>query len=274
MILGTYVMNMETRKCCADAVLKRYHAATKEVKSLILDEFCTNCCYYRKYAIRIPAKKPKPTLKSTESDVCSNRPVTAGRRPTYHVQAFLDFVVSVWKATNCICSKRLVACLPQFATFYVPAHSAEEIAIASTVSAGTVDRLLAPFRSKATKLGLSTTRPGSLIKKHRPIKTNQWDEPKPGFVEADTVAHGGGSAAGTFAYTLNLVDIATGWTNQRALWCKGQHTCFEALKDIERVLPFSLKGFDSDNGSEFINYHLLDYYSNRKVPLQYTRSRP
>ncbi len=87
MILGTYVMNMETRKCCADAVCKRYQAATKEVKSLILDEFCTNCGYNRKYAIRILAKKPKSTLKSTESDACTNRPVTSGRRPTYHAQA-------------------------------------------------------------------------------------------------------------------------------------------------------------------------------------------
>ena len=274
MILGTYVMNMETRKCCADAIRKRYHAASKEAKSLILDEFCNNCGYNRKYAIRLLAQKPNSRSKSTPGDSSSNKAVPAGRRSTYHSESFSAFVFRVWKTTNCICSKRLVVCLPRFAQFYLPALSADEMALTSTVSAATVDRILAPYRAQATKLGLSTTRPGSLIKKHIPIKTNQWDETKPGFVEADTVAHGGASTAGTFAYTLNLVDIATGWTIQRALWGKGQHTCFEALRDIESVLPFTLKGFDSDNGSEFINYHLLEYYSNRKAPVQYTRSRP
>ncbi|NQW29837.1 MAG: hypothetical protein HQ472_04930 [Ignavibacteria bacterium] len=89
-----------------------------------------------------------------------------------------------------------------------------------------------------------------------------------------TVAHGGSSASGSYAFTLNLVDIATGWTIQRALWGKGQRSCHEAIQDIETVLPFRLKGFDSDNGSEFLNYHLMSYFTDRKQPVEYTRSRP
>ncbi len=267
-------MNMETRKCCAEAVRKRYHASTKEAKSLILDEFCNNCGYNRKYAIRLLAKKPKSATKAADPGSGLVRPILAGRRPTYRSESFTAFVVSVWKVSNCICGKRLVECLPNFARYYDPSLSADEIALASTVSAATLDRILAPYKLNASRLGWSTTRPGSLLKKQIPIKTNQWDETKPGFVEADTVAHNGGIVSGTYAYTLNLVDIATGWTVQRALWGKGQYTCFEALREIERILPFSLKGFDSDNGSEFINYHILEFFSDRKAPVQYTRSRP
>ena len=78
------------------------------------------------------------------------------------------------------------------------------------ISASTIDRILEPTRKRYWKLGLATTKPGSLIKQQVPIKTNQWDESKPGFIEADTVAHCGSSVAGQFAYTVNTVDIATG----------------------------------------------------------------
>jgi hypothetical protein len=142
-----------------------------------------------------------------------------------------------------------------------------------TISAATIDRLLAPVRSLHTKRGLATTKPGSLLKKHIPIKTNQWDEHIPGFLEADTVAHCGSSMAGTFVYTLNTVDIATNWTEQRALWGKGEHGTLEALTSIEAALPFRLRGFDSDNGSEFINWTIFDHYTKRKRPVAYTRSR-
>jgi hypothetical protein len=113
-----------------------------------------------------------------------------------------------------------------------------------------------------------------LLKKHIPIKTNQWDETRPGFLEADTVAHCGESMAGMFAFTLDCVDIATTWTEQRAVWGKGEAGVLQQIKDIEDSLPFPLLGFDSDNGSEFLNYHLLRHFHERKQPIQFTRSRP
>jgi hypothetical protein len=93
------------------------------------------------------------------------------------------------------------------------------------------------------------------------------------LVEADTVAHCGTSMAGMFGFTLNTVDIATGWTEQRALWGKGEHGVLLALKSIEDALPFSLKGFDCDNGSEFMNWTILKHFQDRKRPVLYTRSR-
>ena len=114
---------------------------------------------------------------------------------------------------------------------------------------------------------------GTLLRKQIPIATNQWDETRPGFIEADTVAHCGESMMGMFAFTLDCVDIATGWTEQRAVWGKGQHGGMEELKDIERHLPFALLGFDCDNGSEFLNHHLMRHFVQRRRPVKFTRSR-
>ena len=137
-----------------------------------------------------------------------------------------------------------------------------------------VDRLLKRQRATHQKCGLATTKPGSILKHHIPIKTNQWDETKPGFLEADTVAHCGASTAGMFVFTVNCVDIATGWTEQRAVWGKGERGVLEAVKAIEQALPFPLLGFDCDNGAEFLNWHLQRYLTARRRPVQYTRSRP
>ncbi len=144
-----------------------------------------------------------------------------------------------------------------------------------TISPPTIDRLLKPIRFHYTKRGRSTTKAGTLLRKQAPlpIKTNQWNESRPGFLEADTVAHCGDSLSGMFAYTANFVDIATGWTEQRATWGKGETDVLKQIKNIEKVLPFPLLGFDCDNGGEFLNYHLQRHFAGRKQPVQLTRSR-
>ncbi|MFC2088050.1 integrase [Calditrichota bacterium] len=157
---------------------------------------------------------------------------------------------------------------------HYPCHVTESIEKALlTISPATIDRLLAKSRFRYNKRGLATTKPGSIIKKRIPIKTNQWDETRPGFLEADTVAHCGDSVAGTFVFTINCVDIATGWTEQRATWGKGERATVDSIKSIEESLPFNLLGFDCDNGSEFLNWHLVRYLTNRKKPVNFTRSR-
>lgn len=142
------------------------------------------------------------------------------------------------------------------------------------ISPATIDRILVSIRRRYSKHGLSTTKPGSIIKEFIPIKTDQWNEFRPGFIEADTVAHCGSSVSGTFAYTLDMVDIATGWTFQRATWGKESEAVLEAIKDIESVSPFKILGFDCDNGNEFLNWPLITYFKQRQNPVQHTRSRP
>jgi len=253
-------------------IRKRYYLAGKSEKSLILDEFCTVCKFNRKYAIRVLAKKPINSKKKTGRPAC---PV--GRPRIYHQQAIIEFLKDLWVVTNLACAERLKAAIPLWLPYYKfhknnPLNE-KQLELLSEISPSTIKRLLKGVKSKYKKFGLSTTKPGSLLKKQVPIKLNQWDESRPGFIEADTVAHCGSSVSGQFVYTLNIVDIATGWTEQRAIWGKGRAGVFDALKDIRKSLPFKVLGFDCDNGGELLNYMLLEYFTHRKNPVQYTRSR-
>ena len=257
-------MSNSAKREYLETIRARYRLARKPIKKLILDEFCDTCGYHRKYAIRILNARPGRFVPT--------KLTTSGRRPQYQSPDVLAFLKRLWKASNLACSKRLKAMIPLWLP-HDQTTSAQTRKLLLSISAATIDRRLAPVRRHHTKLGLATTKPGSLLKKHIPIKTNQWDEHIPGFLEADTVAHCGSSMAGMFAFTLNSVDIATNWSEQRAAWGKGEQGILSALKSIEAALPFRVRGFDCDNGSEFINWTILDHYTKRKRPVAYTRSR-
>jgi len=211
-------------------------------------------------------RQPQSQLPSSKSK--------RGRKKKYHLLELIAFLKTLWIASNLACGKRLKAMISNWLP-HSPQPLPEEIkSLLATISASTIDRLLKPQRAKHQKSGLSTTKPGSILKHQIPIKTNQWDEKKPGFLEADTVAHCGTSTAGMFVFTVNCVDIATGWTEQRAVWGKGERGVLAAIQSIEQALPFPLLGFDCDNGSEFLNWHLQHYLTQRQRPVDYTRSRP
>lgn len=112
------------------------------------------------------------------------------------------------------------------------------------------------------------------LKQQIPIKTDQWDEKRPGFVEGDTVAHCGTSLRGNFVWSVTVTDIFSGWTENGATWNKGGHGVMKQIRLIEERLPFLILGWDSDNGGEFLNHHLLRYFQKRDNPVQFTRSRP
>lgn len=150
--------------------------------------------------------------------------------------------------------------------------SDETAASLCSMSAATIDRRLVADRAKLGIRGRSHTKPGSLLKDSIPIRTwAQWDDAVPGFVEIDLVGHEGGNAAGEHCYTLTVTDIATGWTENRSVRNKAQKWVFAALEDITASFPFPIIGIDSDNGSEFINWHLLRWCEANKIT--FTRSR-
>jgi len=265
-------MSNRAKKEYLDAICERYRWSSKKEKRAILDEFCQICGYNRKYAIRLLHKRLScSTSRSPQQKQTTH--AAAGRPKQYHDPAILKFLTQLWRATNLACSKRLKAAIPLWLPFYGCPVKTPVIDLLTRISPSTIDRLLRPGRSRYSKLGLATTKPGSLLKKHIPVKTNQWDEHIPGFLEADMVAHCGSSAAGMFVYTVNITDIATGWTEQRAVWGKGEQGVLAAIQSIEEALPFPIRGFDCDNGSEFLNWPLLKYFTHRKRPVQYTRSR-
>jgi hypothetical protein len=250
----------------------RYLNALREEQSMMLDEIIKVCRFNRKYLIRLLHKRPpsRRTLMKTTTKV--------GRPNIYSAPEILTFLVSFWHATNQACGKRLKSVLPLWLRWYAPVSrvplSLLHQALLVRVSPATIDRLLADERQKyRVGKGRSTTKPGTLLKKRIAIKTDQWEERRPGFLEVDTVAHCGTSTAGQFVYSLNSVDIATSWTEARAVWGKGERGVVDAFESIEQALPFRLRGFDSDNGSEFINYHMEKYLMGRKRRPERTRSR-
>ena len=142
-----------------------------------------------------------------------------------------------------------------------------------SMSAATIDRRLAAERAKFKVRGRVGTKPGSLLKSQIPVRTwAEWDDARPGFVEIDLVWHDGGNRAGGHAFTLTVTDIATGWTENRSVPDKTAKYVLAALNDIARTMPFPILGVDSDNGSEFINVHLLQWCQRHQIT--FTRARP
>lgn len=251
-----------------EAVYLRYKRTSKKEKSIILNELCHNCGYHRKHAIRVlnhfrRFTKPKARKR--------------GKPSVYNKPSIMKPLKVIWRAADLPCSKRLKAILPLWLPSYTDEYGTLPEAVTTalqSISAPTIDRLLKPTRVKYRGRGKPTTKPGTLLRKQIPIKTEQWDETRPGFLEADTIAHCGDSMAGMFVFTVDCVDIATTWTEQRAVWGKGETGVLEQIKDIENHIPFPLLGFDCDNGGEFLNHHLMKYLLKRKNPVQFTRSRP
>jgi hypothetical protein len=255
-------MSISDKRKYFQAVIRRYHRSGKERKGRILDEFCAVFELSRGYAVRLMNQGYRRVRK---------RP---GRASRYRDERFLKALKQLWFASEWACGKLLKPAIPLLLPHLerrrgtLPTETRE---LLLSISPASIDRALAPFRARYRR-GKSLTKPGSLLRSQIPISTEVWDTRVPGFVEADTVAHCGNSSQGPFVVTLTLTDIATQWTENRAVWTKSAENTVAAIRDIEVALPFSIKGFDCDNGSEFLNDHLVRYFQGRKITL--TRSRP
>ena len=260
-------MGKHERKTYLQAIRVRYQQSNKSSKQTILNEFCAVCGYARKYAIRLLNRQPNEKPSSRK------RP---GAKTKYQADVLMEPLRRIWFASDQLCGKRLKAAIPLWLPHYENQFGAlpENVrADLLKVSAATLDRLLKSLRVRHPK-GLSGTKPGSLLKTQIPIRTHHWDETQPGFIEADTVAHCGNSLTGDFVWSLTMTDIVTGWTECRATWNKGSHGVLEQIQTIESLLPFPLRGFDCDNGSEFLNHHLVRYFTDHPNQPAFTRSRP
>ena len=258
-------MGKHERRAYLDAIQGRYRKANRVGKTRILDEFCAVCGYHRKYAIRLLGRK-RPASASRR----------VGRKPRYDHPQLLEALRRIWLTSDQLCGKRPKVALPLGVPHYEVEYGALPEAVRVSLlaaSASTLDRLLKTARVAHPK-GLCGTKPGTLLKKQIPIRCEHWDVTQPGFIEADTVAHCGNTLAGDFAWSLTMTDILTGWTECRATWNKGAQGVITQIKAIEAALPFPLKGFDCDNGSEFLNHHLVRYFSGHPDQPSFTRSRP
>jgi hypothetical protein len=258
-------MSKRTRIEVLQKLRRRYETAGAEHKRKLLDQAQELLGYHRKAAIRA-LRQPR---------VERGPRIITGRPVEYEPSLLGRWLRPIWRATDYACGRRLVAMLPEWIPAYeeherrLPGEVREKLLLAS---GRTLDRLLEPLRVPGT--GRSLTRPGSLLRQQIPIRGSVWEEGKAGWLEVDTVALCGGSVAGEFVWMVDGVDYATTWVEVRAMWGRGQAGTLSALRDVEASLPFSLLGLDSDNGGEFLNYHVLNWLQKRRRPVFMTRSRP
>jgi hypothetical protein len=239
-------------------------ASSVKRKSKLLDAFTAATGYNRKYAMGLlnHAQEGQPLPQNPRS-----------RQYGSDVQHALFLV---WNAANRICAKRLMPFLP---TLLEALERHEHLQVTEecrkkllSMSAATADRLLSS-RRKLSRRGLSTTRAGTLLKQQIPIRTFQeWNETRPGFLEADLVAHCGTNIEGGYLYTLTLTDVATGWTECLPLLLRNQETVLAAIQRARTLFPFPILGIDADNGGEFINEAVVTYCEQEQIT--FTRGRP
>jgi hypothetical protein len=240
---------------------KRYFSANRAGKERMLDEAGAMFGLHRKSVVRAFARA-----------VGAGEPPRRGA-PARYGAAVLRPLKALWKLTGQVCSKRLAVALPDWLPFYEKHEGAllpETHDALLAMSPSTMDRLLAPVRIKRGLAATSRARLAGLV----PVRRRFENVEGPGWLEADTVAHGGPSAAGAFLWSLTVTDVATGWTENRAVWNKGSKQIVRRLREIEEALPFDIREVHSDNGTEFINRVVLRHFRGREVPVAFTRGRP
>ncbi len=258
-------MSREIKEDLLPRLKARYARRGRAGRSRMLDELCQDYHYERKYAIKLLGNKLPPAT---------------GRRkpgPESKYAGIEPIVRTIWLAAEQPCGKRLAPALKLWLPHYERHHESltgRQRQLLKSISPATLDRLLTAARAAHPWRGLSGTKPGSLLRTEIPIRTDNWDITQPGFLEADTVAHCGGTLAGDFIWSTIFTDICSAWTEGRAIWNKGAAGVVAAVQSVEAELPFELLGFDSDNGSEFMNHHLRDHFALRRKPVGFTRSRP
>ena len=243
---------------------ERYLKAYRKEKTQLLDDFCKISGYHRKHAIRLLGKP-------MEGD--QDMPIR--RRGKSYSSAALKAIEEIWKASGYPWSSRLkelLALWMPWARQHLGGITDDLEREILSISACQIDRRLMPKKRQLKKRLYGRTKPGTLLKSQIPIRTDSWDAKDPGFAEIDTVSHSGPSASGEHAWSVNMTDIASGWCETRAVLGKGEENVSAALDEIRLVLPFALREIDSDNGSEFINYHLFSYCQERGIG--FTRARP
>ena len=280
-------LDMHTRKKIFASIFKRYQKAGKKDKGKILDEYVKTLECNRDYLAHLLTNWEKTiyaairneTVKFVAKEPVKGRQKAHGGKKTgrpekYH-KTFVRILKEIWELFDFQCGKLLAPLLRGMIAFLVIEFKmdAELQALFETVSPATIDRKLKHEKKRFRIKGISTTKPGALLKSQIPIRVYfAWDERKPGFFELDTVAHCGSHNSGQFCWTLTITDVGSGWTEECALPNHAHRWVKEQVAKTKENLPFPMLGIDGDNGDEIINKQLLEYCHQNQIT--FTRSRP
>jgi hypothetical protein len=264
---SSMAMSSIARKEYVDEVRKQYQGASKATKRELLNVAVVFTGLHRKSLIR--------QLRAPLHRATTRQPAKLRGPKCIYDSAFHDALLVCWQAENNICAERLQPFLPELVPKLEACGelriSADTRRLLSAASISTVARHLEKAQRRS-HVSLGTTKPGSLLKSQIAVRRGRWEETNPGWLESDTVAHGGDSAAGQFIFTYDFLDIATGWTELEASMGKGERATVAGFTNVRERFPFPVLGIDSDNGSEYINDHLKRYC--KREDLTFTRSRP
>jgi hypothetical protein len=258
-------MSLSAKREALARIHGRYQRAGRPHKKRILDEFCAMCGYHRKAALRL-LNRPLPGVP----------PKRTGPKIIYEPAEMLPVLKPIWLGSDQLCSKLLNAALPEWVESYergrapLPEAFKEKLL---QISPAQIDRLLQSSRVQHPKKGLSSTRPGTLLRHAVPTRSGPPDTSRPGSVEADTVAHCDDSTEGDYVNSLTFTELFSGWTENRAVWNKSGDAVLVQLRALEQVVPYEMKDFHTDNGGEFLNWALHRHLTGRPMQVPWTRSR-
>lgn len=231
----------------------------KRARSQLLTEFANVTGWERKHANKV---------------LLGKRRKSGGRQgkrgaPEKYGEELAQALKQCWFAMEQPCGKRMKDMLPLWVE-HLDAQTGikEEL---NRISAASIDRLLKEHKVQHGRK-IRAPKPASAVKNLVEIRAENWETNEVGWTEVDTVAHCGGDMSGDFVWTLTSVEISSGWTEVRGVWNRGQKACLEGLESIYKSQPFKLLGIDSDNGGEFLNYHLYNWLQEKEI--KQTRSRP
>jgi transposase InsO family protein len=253
--------NEATREYTAGMRVRYRAMMTKRAKGKVLDEFCETTKLERKHAIKVLRSRLAPLR-------------TTGRKSVYG--GATGVLKKLWLLFDQPCSKLLHPVMASYVASYEKHAEVLDVTakdLLLRMSPSTMDRLLRAHRVR-TSLWRGHGGPMALMKRQVPVRTERWEGRGPGWFEADTVAHCGGSMEGCFAYTLTFTDTDSQWTELRAIWNRGGYATTQRVQEIEQMLPFLVKGVNTDNGPEFLNGHLIRHFKARDVVVPQSRSRP
>jgi hypothetical protein len=258
-------MTIDERRKYLRKMQERYLQADRKERGQLLDEMETVTELHRKSLIRLM----KGSLR--------RQPRRRQRSRTYGPDVD-DALRIIAQSVDYICAERLTPNLPWLAK-HLAAHGELTLSLQlldqlDHISVSTVERILIRIRQDEPRLPRRGPQRTNTLLRDVPMKRIPWQEQEPGHFEVDLVHHCGPSASGEYVHTIQMIDVATGWSERRAVLGRSYLVMEDGFRHILARLPFPVQELHPDNGSEFFNHHMLRFWHGLKPKPQLSRSRP